>query len=562
MNYLISVTNYHIMECPICLYEYPVTSGYLCTLCTGRVCSSCYQVIQKQEEQYKCPSCRRPVHPIQMGVSPHIPPKRKDTTKSILPSQLSGEQQRAFELYRQKKSFMMTGPGGCGKSYMIRLIQQDAIRRNQKIAVTSTTGCSAYLVSGMTIHSWSGIGLGTDSADTLLRRIRKNMTRVREWRETNILVIDEVSMMSGELFEKIDTIGRSLRRCPHRLFGGIQLILTGDFAQLLPVSYDKLLFELPQWSTWFPRSSIIYMKENHRQTRDTQFQDLLRHIRLGTLKQNHIDLLSSRILSPTTIQHIYQNSRIKPTLLYPYRKDVQSINQRRMKRLIGKGKRTITCQAIDKKKSNTDISTIPSILSSPRSLLDPNSTLLSSNESNSSNNPSNESIPMIEKESEFMDRQSKIPRQVDFVERAQVMLTINLDIEQGLVNGTRGIIESFPSKNRVMIKFENGIKRTIEPYPFEIQTRNWKYIRYQLPLEYAWAMTIHKSQGSTLSSVITNLSGVFCDGQVYVTLSRVRSLDGLYLEDIDFDKITCDQRVKSFYQSLDVDETIDENDTS
>ena len=144
--------------------------------------------------------------------------------------QFSKEQEIAYNKYIEGKNIFITGPGGTGKTALIRCIQQDAYKKGIAIQVCALTGCAAVLLEckAKTIHSWAGIGLGNGSIEQIVQKVMKNKFSKTNWKATNILIIDEVSMMSLKLFEMLDAIGKAVRKNP-KPFGGIQLIFSGDF---------------------------------------------------------------------------------------------------------------------------------------------------------------------------------------------------------------------------------------------------------------------------------------------------------------------------------------------
>jgi ATP-dependent DNA helicase PIF1 len=170
------------------------------------------------------------------------------------------EQQRVLDLVVNKtKSVFFTGSAGTGKSVLMRAIIADLrrkyVREPDRIAVTASTGLAACNIGGVTLHSFGGIGLGKEDVPTLLKKIRRNQKAKNRWIRTKVLIIDEISMVDGDLFDKLEGIARIIRNngLP---FGGIQLVITGDFFQLPPVpDYDskdrgaKFAFDATTWPT-------------------------------------------------------------------------------------------------------------------------------------------------------------------------------------------------------------------------------------------------------------------------------------------------------------------------
>ena len=203
--------------------------------------------------------------------------------------ELSEEQQIAFNKYIQGQNIFITGPGGSGKSELIRKIYQHANTCGKTIQVTALTGCAAVLLncSAKTLHSWAGIGLGNASIEKLVDKVKKNRFTKGVWTSTTVLVIDEVSMLSLKLFDALNQIGKAVRRSS-KPFGGIQVIFSGDFYQLPPVGdrddpdTQRFCFESEEWFNVFPISCQIPLKKIFRQT-DTEYSTILNQIRVGKI---------------------------------------------------------------------------------------------------------------------------------------------------------------------------------------------------------------------------------------------------------------------------------------
>jgi ATP-dependent DNA helicase PIF1 len=250
-----------------------------------------------------------------------------------------------------------------------------------------------------------------------------------------------------------------------------------------------------------------------------QFIQMLQEVRLGIVTTETKCLLQSRIVKnidqATSNVELEDGSiiTIKPTILYPFRKDVDMINKEELTALKQAGKPSNVYRSVDKKYDYKTRSTGPA---------------------------SKDDTSSIEERS---------PQSIELAVDALVMLTTNIDTEAGLVNGSRGKIVLFKD-GYPMVQFTNGAYEHIKPVQFESVVNTGIVRRTQIPLTLAWAMTIHKCQGSTLDGVVTDLRGAFCDAQSYVTLSRVRSLETLFLLGIDLTKIRCNSKVKEYYDGL------------
>jgi ATP-dependent DNA helicase PIF1 len=365
---------------------------------------------------------------------------------------------------------------------------------NKIIGKTSLTGSSAILINGTTLHSYLGIGICKNSLE-MIQRIKK-MRKRQVWENTDLLIIDEVSMLSKEMFESLDYIAKELCQNP-RPFGGIQLVLCGDFCQLGCIGSDHFCFESELWDKNI--HEIVIFTESYRQKDDLIFSKLLEKIRFGDITSDVENALRSRIVPYQKI------GDIEPTRLYSYKKDVREINETYLDNLITKQRK-------------------PSNVYSIRS--------------RSTKDKLKKYVP---------DMDQRLHLCID----AQVILTVNLDIENGLINGSRGVVKNFTFDGLPVVTFLNGITMTIDYFTCSIEERSVEVCSYSMiPLILGWAITIHKSQGMTLDLVITDLSNVFDYGQAYVTLSRVKNLNSLYITRIDFTKIQCNPKVLEFYNKL------------
>jgi ATP-dependent DNA helicase PIF1 len=434
---------------------------------------------------------------------------------------LNKQQLFCFEDFQSGKNLVITGPGGCGKSYLIRCIRKYCEQEDHAIAVTALTGAAATLVGGQTLHGWAGIGLGEKSAGELHRSICRFKPHIaKRWRETKVLVIDEISMMDAELFNKLHVLAQLLRD-NDLFFGGVQTIFCGDFAQLRPIGRNvKYCFESTIWKQYLC-SNTHYLTENLRQN-DIKFQNLLRRIRLGQVTEEDKQLLNSRLIVDEQEADINVDLSdgtkqiIKATLLYPKKADVNRINHNELNRLIDSGATKKDFHSIDsaQHKKNRLVASFTST------------------------------------DCTILDKMCTAPSVLTLAVGAQVMLTKNKDVSQGLVNGSRGVVLGFDRGGLPTVIFDNGIQMAVNTESFDVESGNKILMRKQLPLILAWAITIHKAQGQTLTSAITDLSEAFDGAQIYVTLSRVYDLTGLFIININYNLIKCDPKVLEYYENL------------
>lgn len=437
---------------------------------------------------------------------------------------LTTEQRAVFDALQKGLNVFLTGRGGTGKSYLISTIYNElplvhSVKKGCRIAVTALTGCAAVLLGrwAKTLHSWAGIGLGRGTAKELVVKIRKSPRAMKNWLCTDLLVIDELSMMPAELLEKLDEIGRIVRRNGARPFGGLQLLLVGDFLQLPPVVRGdeelRFAFEIPLWAELTDCSIELTIVQRQK---DEQFQRILGEIRMGELSQESADILEERRGLP------WQQLKIRPTLLFPRRAEVDMINESNLKVLTGNRQNFKAGIAFKDK--------IP-IGFNPRD-------------------------PEFIRSLEAMDKEANYSTELVLSVGAQVMLISNLDVEKGLVNGSRGVVVGFSGNGggtdmvgAPLVEFRNGITIPIARDSWEIE--GWDGVmRTQIPLRLAWAVTIHKCQGATLDCALVDIGrNVFEYGQAYVALSRVRDLNSLYIHDFEPRAIRAHPRVIEFYRS-------------
>jgi ATP-dependent DNA helicase PIF1 len=440
--------------------------------------------------------------------------------------ELSREQQLAFDKYVQGHNIFITGPGGTGKSELIRLIYKHAISQFKDIHVTALTGCASILLNckARTIHSWAGIGLGNVSTEQLVMKIKKNKFLKAVWKETDILVVDEVSMLSLKLFNMLNTIGKEIRK-NQKPFGGIQLIFSGDFYQLPPVGdkddldTQRFCFESDDWNAVFHRDSQIELKKIFRQT-DEIYSTILNQIREGRIKKK-----SNELLLKYVGRQMDQNLIAEPTKLFPTKNKVEQINISKMLALSSEEKEY-------KMKYIKDLEMTKKEKESRRQFTDRD----------------------IQIELDFLSGNLMCEKEIRMKIGAQVMCIINIKSEAGdilICNGSQGIITEFCEFSSCpKVKYNNGVHM--------VMTRHiWMSDKIpgigvsQVPLMLSWALTIHKSQGASLDAAEIDVgSGIFECGQTYVALSRVKSLNGLYLTSFDAMRIRINKKVKEFYESL------------
>jgi ATP-dependent DNA helicase PIF1 len=440
--------------------------------------------------------------------------------------ELSKEQQIAFDKYVKGENIFITGPGGSGKSALIKKIWSHALSRFKNIQVTALTGCAAVLLNckATTLHSWAGIGLGNGSVESNIQKIIKSFYKRKIWKKTDILIVDEVSMLSLKLFNLLNLIGQAVRK-NNKPFGGIQIIFSGDFYQLPPVgdkddvNTSRFCFESDDWNSIFHRDCQIQLVKIFRQS-DNSYSTILNQIREGIIKKKTNELLLSYVGREKPEKLIVQ-----PTKLYPVRSQVDNINMDQMKVLEGDVKEYEVSFVLDLEMTKEE-----------RKMR----AQFTENE--------------IQFELNYIANNLICDKVLNFKLGAQVMCIINIKGTDGcdlLCNGSQGIIIGFCEITKApIVKFNNGYTRTMEKHIWTSDKIPGIGV-LQTPLILAWALTIHKSQGATLDAAEIDVgSGIFECGQTYVALSRVKSLDGLYLTSFDAKRIRINKKVKDFYESL------------
>ena len=457
---------------------------------------------------------------------------------------LSPEQNYAFERFKQGKNLFITGPGGTGKTRLIHTLTRHCENIGLAYQVCALTGCAAILLgtSARTLHSWSGIKLAKGDRAKIIAAALKTKKARANWRKTKVLIVDEVSMMSLKIFEIIEEIARTARLSVLP-FGGIQVVFTGDFYQLPPVGTpmepdtEKFCFESAIWSNVFSLENHIQLKTIFRQS-DPKYKEILLQIRDGTLTKENADLLHTHVKRPFNPE---EHNGCVPTKLFPTRVKTDFLNQSQYNKLDGP---EYTYTYDRKNACRTYLETGKPI---PPGLLEACSNL---------------TLQETEYEVQSLVSNSNFQESLSLKKGAAVMCIKNLDMDQGICNGSQGVVIDFidgPAGTKFpLVRFVNGITKLIQLQYH--QSDEYPCIAVgQVPLALAWALTIHKIQGATLKMADIDVGmNIFEYGQTYVALSRVESLDGLYLTAFNPGRIRVHEKVKAFYSRFASLELIEE----
>jgi ATP-dependent DNA helicase PIF1 len=408
---------------------------------------------------------------------------------------LNEKQRNVLEFILNGKNAFITGFAGSGKSYLIEYLRKTLKQQKKRVALTAMTGCAALLINGKTLHSELGIGLAKGEPRDLLKRIRRTEGMFEHLFYLDCLIIDEVSMLSDLLFDKINALFKLIKH-KETPFGGLQVILVGDMSQLKPVEGEYCFFGFTWDSCQF---TICVLTENMRVQNDQRFHDLLTKFRWGKLSD--LELIEQMK------QNDFSSLKVKPTKLFSKNKDVDALNQYELGLLLQTGREVVSFKV-----------------------------LYTEN-------------PLKLKVSTKYVSDAKIPEFLQLCIGAQVMVTRNLSFEEGIINGTRGIVVSI-SKTGVIIQLLNGNFFTVSYFHVKPEGEeddiylDFKYI----PLILSWAVSIHKSQGATIDCLEVDLGeSIFACGQAYTALSRARSSSSVKITSFNPKSIKVSKSVIHFY---------------
>jgi ATP-dependent DNA helicase PIF1 len=387
------------------------------------------------------------------------------------------------------RNVYFTGPAGTGKSHVLKHII-GKLSKLKRTFVTSSTGVSALNIGGTTLHSFAGLGLGKDPVDTILANMQHKGRQAKDRiQKAEALIIDEISMINAELFDKADELCRRVRKTPDKPFGGIQIIACGDFFQLSPVE-GAFAFESASWSKTFDR--IIQLKRIHRQQDGSDFVKALNAMRIGVLTDGFAEQLEK-----DKDEFYKQGNGVLPTRLLCRNREVDEVNQFEL-----------------------------------NELKTPKVTFKSKDTMKQSDLAMNDLFP--------------IPESLTLAVGAQVMMVKNT---VDYANGTRGVITEINQEDdEIHVRGLNGALYIVRPERYQAMIHGVEVAtRTNYPLKLAWAISIHKSQGLSINYMDVDLSGVFSAAQAYVAVSRATEIEGVRVTGLTDDLVYCHPKVLKFH---------------
>ncbi len=388
-------------------------------------------------------------------------------------------QDAAYSLLKSKANVFLTGPAGSGKTFLLNKYLEHLKTKKKKVAITASTGIAATILNGQTIHSWSGIGIKEKLTKAQLYQLESDEKLSRKISKTDVLIIDEISMLSASRLDSVNLVCQHIRQNT-KAFGGMQVVMAGDYFQLPPVVKNevedaRLACQADIWSQM--NLKVAYLNDQFRQNVEDDLFTILKAMRLNLINSSLLDKLETR-LKPGLVNE-------KMTRLYSHNRSVDQENSLELDKIDEKAK----------------------------------------------------SFFMTEKGSSYLVaslKKSCLAPETLVLKKGAIVMFVKNNFKKKYVNGTLGEVIGFSRSTRLPIVL------TSDNREIEVEMSTWYFSEddkilasiNQLPLRLAWAITIHKSQGMSLDKAQVDLGNTFGKGMAYVALSRLRSLAGLSL--IDF----------------------------
>ena len=392
-------------------------------------------------------------------------------------------QEQALDILKTGRNVFLTGQAGSGKTYVINQYIEYLHQHKINVAITASTGIAATHIGGSTIHSWSGMGIKDNLSQSQMAKLKSRKYLKTRYNQVKVLILDEISMLHRKQFELLDELLKYMKSEPYKPFGGVQIVLSGDFLQLPPVSKDnepmkyRYSFMSPSWVE--AGFLICYLHTQYRQG-DNDLMSILNEIRMQDFTQTTYNTLQEKV------QQYQPGDELHTTRLYTHNIDVDKVNQQF------------------------------------------NTSLTSKEKTYKAKTEGNKAV--IEK----FENYSLISFQLTIKLGARVMFIKNHQ-EGKYMNGTVGEVTDFSKEGFPVVTTDNGKEIEAERDQWTVENEKGSVIAkiLQVPLRLAWAVTVHKSQGMTLDGAEIDLSKTFEPGQGYVALSRIKSLQGLKLKGIN-----------------------------
>lgn len=407
-------------------------------------------------------------------------------------------QKEAFTILESGHNVLLTGPAGSGKTFLLNKYIAYLKKKEIGVAVTASTGIAATHIGGRTIHSWAGIGIKDSLNARELQALSKKSYLKKQFEKTKVLIIDEISMLHAHRLDMIDDVCQTFKQ-NSLPFGGLQIIMSGDFFQLSPISRGQdeaeFVYKANVWSEMDVR--VCYLDEQHRQ-KDKKMTNILTQLRQNKLEAKTIALLESRL-------NVKPRKGIKPVRLYTHNIDVDNINQLELNK--------IKAEEVNFRMTGEG----------EKKLL------------------------------ETLKKNCLAPENLVLKRGALVMFVKNKfkDNKVVYVNGSMGLVIGFDDEKFPLVRLNSGEEILVTPDSWTVDDEHKILAKInQIPLRLAWAITVHKSQGMTLEAAEIDLSKSFGYGMGYVALSRLTSLDGLYLSGINEMAYKLDPQVSAYDKEL------------
>lgn len=407
-------------------------------------------------------------------------------------------QKEALKILEEGHNVLLTGPAGSGKTFLLHQYIAFLKKKGVKVAITASTGIAATHIGGRTIHSWAGIGIKDELNLKAIKALTRKPYLKKQFENTEVLIIDEISMLHAHRFDLVDLVCQAFKK-NNLPFGGMQVVLSGDFFQLPPISSSEEKAEFVYTSRVWAEMDIriCYLDEQHRQN-DKNMIQILKSLREDSVNEKTIQLLKGRMN-----QKIKTNTR--PVRLFTHNVNVDALN-------------TAELQKID----------APEVVYHMTALGE-------------------------KKLVEALKKNCLAPEDLILKKGALVMFVKNKfqDSKVVYVNGSVGTVIGFGADNFPLVRLNSGEEILVIPDSWTIDDENKILARVnQIPLRLAWAITVHKSQGMTLEAAEIDLSRSFGYGMGYVALSRLTSLEGLYLLGINEMAYKLDPQVFEYDKEL------------